>query len=66
MLKTKFKEITAEQYERALQHNRYIAIEDRSDVFTEAELCGYGVYNTMVYKDGDKYMVEYETGSSCD
>lgn len=38
MMRQMTRKITKEQYERALQHSRYIAPEDRADIFTEAEM----------------------------
>ena len=60
------REITKEQYERAMQHNGYIAKEDESSIFTTAEIWGYGVYSTKVKEENGKYYVHYELGSSCD
>lgn len=60
------REITKEQYERALQHRGYIAPEDKEDIFDLSERLGYGVYSTHVVKEGDKYFVEFELGDSCD
>ena len=60
------REITKEQYERAMQHNGYIAKEDESAIFTASEIWGYGVYSTKVKEENGKYYVYYELGSSCD
>ena len=39
-----------------------------SEIFTEAQMCGYGIYGTVLWRDGkeDKYYVNYDMGSSCD
>lgn len=60
------REITKDQYERAMQHRGYIAPEDKEDIFDLSERLGYGVYGTQVVKEGDKYYVEFELGDSCD
>lgn len=60
------REITKEQYDRAMQHSGYIAEEDKNDIFTEAEIWGYGVYSPKVCEESGKYYVRYELGSSCD
>lgn len=65
------KEITREQYERSIIYGHHIPAEDKGDIFTEAELYGYGVYSTCTYatmsEDGKvKYFVRYETGTTCD
>ena len=60
------REITKEQYERAMQHSGYISKEDESAIFTTAEIWGYGVYSTKVKEENGKYYVHYELGSSCD
>lgn len=58
--------ITKEQYDRAQQHHGYIAKEDEEDIFTTAELLGYGVYGSHAVQEGDEYFVEYYIGDSCD
>jgi len=61
------REITREQYERAVaDHNGYLADEDLPDVFTESELCGYGIYSPHVAERNGKYVVLYYMGKSCD
>ena len=58
--------ITKDQYERAVNNNGYLTDEDRLEVFTEAERCGYGIYDTRVYTSNGLYLVNFEKGSSCD
>ena len=60
------KEITAEQYKRAMWNNGFIAECDKPDIFTDAELHGYGVYLAKAYADGGKYICSYRRGESCD
>lgn len=60
------REITKEQYDRAIGHRGHIAGEDYEDIFTKAELCGYGVYSAMAYERDGKYYVGFCLGSSCD
>ena len=60
------REITKEQYERAMQQNGYITTADEKDIFTEAELCGWGVYSAKATMQDGKYYVKYRLGSTCD
>ena len=60
------REISKEVYDRAKANRGYIAQDDRKDVFSISELCGYGVYGDTVIKEDDKYFVVYTRGSSCD
>ena len=61
-----YKEITREQYERAMQNGCVISSADRDDIFTDAEQFGYGIYNPKAYMDDGKYKVMYMRGESCD
>jgi len=60
------KEITKEQYDRAMQNHGYITKDDRNKVFTVSEIYGYGVYGDQVAEDKGKYYVDYSIGSTCD
>lgn len=65
------KEITREQYEHSLEYWHRIPDEDKPEIFTEAELYGYGLYSTHTYceigLDGKMhYYVRYETGTTYD
>ena len=64
------REITEEQYERAMRNNTQLTDEDFCEVFTEAERCGYGIYNHHVTtgfgKNRGLFFVVYEIGESCD
>ena len=60
------REITKEQYERAVQNKGYISEVDKADVFTESEIWGYGVYGNKVVEDDGKYYVHYSIGDTCD
>lgn len=60
------REITKEQYERAMERNGRLTPEDFCEVFTMSERCGYGVYGAHVFIDDGKYVVAYEIGTSCD
>lgn len=67
-------EVDKEVFERAKAHSSvkkslqsyYVTDEDMKKLFSEAELVGYGVYSCVVVQEGDKYMVYYSLGSSCD
>ena len=60
------REITKDQYDRAMENHGYLADEDMDKVFTTAELCGYGVYGAVVSHYADRYVVRFEMGDSCD
>lgn len=59
-MKQLHKEITEEQYQKAVTEHIY------DGIFTVQEECGYGVYNKHFYQEKGKYFVRYELGSSCD
>ena len=66
MLIRRKREITQEMYERNKDRGT-LSREDEEQVFTQAEMCGYGVYGTQVVAGDDgKYYVFYEIGDSCD
>ena len=60
------REITKDIYDRAQDHNGFIIGDDMSQVFSEAELIGYGVYSPIVCEKDDRYYVNFELGDSCD
>lgn len=60
------KNITKEQYERGMANGGFVAKEDRENIFSIAEMCGYGVYMPRVAEENGKYIVNYELGSTCD
>ena len=61
------KEITSEQYKRAMENNGIIAECDKHDIFTDAELYGYGIYLPKAYtNDTGNYLCVYWRGESCD
>ena len=49
-----------------MENHGYLTDEDMDKVFTTAELCGYGVYGAVVSHYGDRYIVRFEMGNSCD
>ena len=59
-------EISKEVYDRAMKNGGYITGEDEKNLFSEAMLCGYGVYGDMAYEKDGKYWCRWEHGSSCD
>ena len=59
-------EITKDIYDRAMKNRGYITSDDKPKLFTEAQLCGYGVYSAMAYEKDGKYFCSYSMGSSCD
>ena len=54
------REITEEQFNRAVHEH------DMTDIFSETEVCGYGVYSETFYKRDGKCFVRFRLGSSCD
>ena len=63
------KEITKEFYERCNpQPHKINRVPDelKPEIFSEAQLWGYGIYSTSVYERDGKYFVEYEQGDTCD
>ena len=72
MLVRSEKPITKEQYERAQLNNGFIAEADLQEIFTMADLCGYGVYSPIAcarYSEATgetTYIVSYTTSTNCD
>lgn len=66
------KPITKEQYERAQLNNGFITEADLQEIFTMADLCGYGVYSPIAcarYSETTSeaaYVVSYTTSTNCD
>ena len=58
--------ITKEVYDRAMTNKGYITSADQYEVFTVDEIYGYGVYSPAVEKEGDKYIVNFMRGNSCE
>ena len=54
------REITKEQAEKVIHEN------DWSNIFSQSEVCGYGVYGERVREEDGKYFVEFYRGESCD
>lgn len=54
------RKITEEQYNRAVNEH------DVEGIFTQQEVCGYGVYNERFYQADGEYFVTFQMGSSCD
>lgn len=55
-------------YQRKLSEEELKQIEEEGvySQFTEAQICGYGVYGAEVVKKDDGYYLLYTLGSSCD
>ena len=60
------REITKEQYERAVANRGYITKEDELQIFSASELYGYGVYSPIAHMSEGKYTVHFLLGSTCD
>ena len=54
------REITKEQFVKATEEH------DAKGIWSDAELCGYGVYSPKFYEKNGKYYVDFEIGDSCD
>ena len=64
---TRYKrKITKEQYDNAMNNKGFITDEDMDNIFTNSEVCGYGVYFPRVVKENGEYYVTFSLGSSCD
>ena len=59
-------EVTKDVYERAKEHGGYMAREDEPKYFSQATLCGYGLYDCKVREQDGKYICSYMTGSTSD
>ena len=44
----------------------YMTNEDKKKYFSEAILCGYGLYSCKIHEEDGKYICTYSTGDSCD
>lgn len=68
MLRTKQRQISDEQYFRAMLNNGYLTKEDQKMVFTDAERLGYGAIIGPVFidKQNGKPYVSYSISDSCD
>lgn len=66
------KPITEEQYERAQLNNGFMTEADLQEIFSMADLCGYGVYSPIAcarYSESTgetTYVVSYTTSTNCD
>ena len=63
---TAIREISREIYDRAIANNGNIVKEDIDNVWTQADLYGYGVYSYGIYEKDGKCYVRFSTGTSCD
>ena len=63
------KEVSKEFYDKCKKENEgkdIVPFKFRPEIFTAAELCGYGIYGARLYEKDEKYYVYYTMGSSCD
>lgn len=58
------REITKEIYDNAGGDGK--PLRSWKDVFTDAEVMGYGIYHPTVYEDDGKYYCRFYMGDSCD
>ncbi len=72
MLVRSEKPITKEQYERSQLNHGFIADEDMTDIFSEADLCAYGIYSPVgcarynTETGTTTYICRYTTSTNCD
>lgn len=66
MMRDEWREITKDIYDRSQKFGGTMTDEDKNQVFSAAEMCGYGIYGCHTYQIGDKFFVKYSAGSSCD
>ena len=60
------REITKDQYDRAVANRGYLTKEDYEAVMTDAERLGYGGTTGSVFEDNGKYFVHCHVYDSCD
>ena len=66
------KPITKEQYERSQLNHGYIDDDDMTDIFSEAEIRGYGIYSPVgcvrynAETGTTTYICRYTTSTNCD
>lgn len=60
------REITAEQYERAMTNNGRLFQEDAQAVLTDSERWGYGASATTVFEQDGKFYVHCSMWNNCD
>ena len=60
------REISKRDYDIAKKNNGYLTGEQKNRMFNANILMGYGLYSAKVYMDGEKYMLRYAIGDSCD
>ncbi len=66
MILTKSREISKEEYDKAMENNGRLTDDQELEILGGAYVYGYGLYGTAVYQDGDKYMVSFRHGDSCE
>ena len=72
-------EVSKEVYERAMARYKvredlmeaaggyyWMTNDDKKNLFSDAILYGYGLYNCMVHEENGKYICTWERGDSCD
>ena len=60
------REISPEQYERAMTNNGRLFQEDEQAVLTDAERYGYGAFAMTVFEQDGKFYVHCSRANSCD
>jgi hypothetical protein len=62
-------EISKEFYDKCQKETGgrgFVPEKFESEIFSKAQLCGYGIYGTNIYEKDGKYYCHYDMGSSCD
>ena len=60
------REITKEQYDKIMKDNNRFSNDILEEIFSQAELYGYGIYSPNAVEIDGKYYVSYWMGSTCD
>lgn len=71
MIITKTREISKEEYGKAMENGGRLTSEQELEILGGAYVYGayvygYGLYGTAVYQEDGKYMVSFRHGDSCD
>ena len=66
MILTKSREISKEEYDKAMDNGGRLTGDQELEILGGAYVYGYGLYGTAVYQEDGKYMVSFRHGDSCD
>ena len=66
MILTKSREISKEEYDKAMENGGRLTSDQELEILGGAYVYGYGLYGTAVYQKDGKYMVSFRHGDSCE